>query len=134
MVYALDTNAVIQLLHGNQIVRNQRDKICNAGAEVLIPPIVHFEIMRGFLYTPSPRKEKSYRFLCAKCPIEPVTENIWIKAAQIYATVRKSGFTVHDADLLIAAYCLESGYTLVTNNTADFENIEGLSLVDWTQP
>ena len=133
MVYALDTNIVIHLLYGNQIVRAQRDKAWDNGVRIVIPPIVHFEILRGFLYTPAPRKEKSYKLLCDECPIEPITISIWECAANIYAKARKKGFTVHDADLLIAAYCIESNYTLVTNNTSDFMNIEGLKLVDWTQ-
>jgi len=132
MVYALDTNIVIHLLYGNPVVRTQRDKVWDDGARMVIPPIVHFEIMRGFLYTPAPGKEMSYKPMCTKCPIEPITLKLWERAAQIYAKVRKKGFTVHDADLLIAAFCLESNYTLVTNNIADFKNIEGINLVDWT--
>jgi len=132
MVYALDTNIIIHLLYGNQTVRTQRDKAWGSGGKVVIPPIVHFEILRGFLYTPAPGKEMSYRLICGECPIDPVTVSIWERAAFIYAQARKKGFTVHDADLLIAAYCLEGGYTLVTNNTADFVNIDGLQLVDWT--
>ena len=133
MVYALDTNIIIHLLYGNQAVRAQRCRVWDSGARVVIPPIVHFEILRGFMYTPAPGKEMSYRLLCSECPIDPVTEGIWERAAFIYAQARKKGFTVHDADLLIAAYCLEGGYTLATNNTADFVNIDGLKLVDWTQ-
>ncbi|MCL2379135.1 MAG: hypothetical protein FWC77_08435 [Defluviitaleaceae bacterium] len=26
------------------------------------------------------------------------------------------------------------GYTIVTNNIKDFENIDGLMIADWTQP
>ena len=115
------------------MVRANRNVAWENGATVVIPPIVHFEIMRGFLYAPAPGKEMSYHLMCAECPIEPVTVNIWERAAHIYAKVRCKGFTVQDADLLIAAYCLESNYTLVTNNTADFENIDGLKLADWTQ-
>ena len=40
---------------------------------------------------------------------------------------------VGDADILIAAFCLENDYTLVTNNTKDFVNIKGLLINDWTK-
>ena len=133
MVYALDTNIVIHLLYGNRHVRQQRDKAWLSGADIVIPPIVHFEIMRGFLYTSAPGKEMSYRLMCSECPVEPVTIKLWERAAHIYANARKKGFTIHDADLLIAAYCLEGGYTLVTNNAADFKNIDDLIMADWTQ-
>jgi len=131
MTYALDTNIIIHLLYGNPFVRAQRDKAWDSGVRIVIPPIVHFEIMRGFFYSSAPGKEMSYRLICNECPIDPVTTNIWERAAAIYAKTRKDGFTVHDADLLIAAYCLEGDYTLVTNNTSDFANIHGLKLVDW---
>ncbi|MCL2357662.1 MAG: PIN domain-containing protein [Defluviitaleaceae bacterium] len=132
MMYALDTNIIIRLLQGNEIVRARRDHAWGRGSKIVVPPIVHFEIMRGFLYTPAPVKEASYAVLRKECPIDPVTARLWERAAVEYAKVRKKGFTVHDADLLIAAYCLEGNYTLVTNNTADFMNIDGLNLVDWT--
>jgi tRNA(fMet)-specific endonuclease VapC len=38
---------------------------------------------------------------------------------------------IGDADILIAAYCLVNDYTLVTNNTNDFNRIDGLKLVNW---
>ena len=36
--------------------------------------------------------------------------------------------------MLIGAYCLMHGYTLVTNNISDFINMDGIRLVDWTLP
>jgi predicted nucleic acid-binding protein len=114
LVYALDTNIIIHLLRQNPTTLINRNKAWESGAILIIPPIVHFEIMRGFLYTPAPGKE------IAECPIDPVTASIWERAAFIYASTRRKGYTIHDADLLIAAYCLEGGYTLVTNNSENF--------------
>jgi len=37
-------------------------------------------------------------------------------------------------DILIGAFCIKNGYTLVTNNTDDFKNMNGIKLVDWTKP
>jgi tRNA(fMet)-specific endonuclease VapC len=34
-------------------------------------------------------------------------------------------------DMLIAAHAKALGVTLVTNNTRDFERIDGLTLEDW---
>jgi len=45
--------------------------------------------------------------------------------------LRKTGKTICDADILIAAHCIVNGYTLITHNTKHFENIEGLLLENW---
>jgi len=36
-----------------------------------------------------------------------------------------------DADIFIAAHCIVNDYTLVTDNTGDFERIDGLKFVNW---
>jgi tRNA(fMet)-specific endonuclease VapC len=37
-------------------------------------------------------------------------------------------------DMLLAAQALSKGLILVTNNTKEFERIEGLKIEDWTRP
>ena len=46
----------------------------------------------------------------------------------------QQGISVPTADLMIAAVALVHNLTLVTNNTADFQNIPGLRLEDWLTP
>jgi tRNA(fMet)-specific endonuclease VapC len=46
----------------------------------------------------------------------------------------QQGISVPVADLMIAAVALLHNLTLVTNNTADFQNIPGLRLDDWLTP
>ncbi len=57
----------------------------------------------------------------------------WENAANIYAELYRKRFTVKDADIVIAAFCLANGYTLVTNNISDFKNIDGLQFIDWVK-
>ena len=54
-------------------------------------------------------------------------------AAYIYAKLQKRGRLIEDADLLIAAYCIQNDYTLVTNNSKHFENIDTLQFVNWIE-
>ncbi len=44
------------------------------------------------------------------------------------------GISIPTADLMICAVALVHDLTLVTNNTADFQNIPGLRLDDWLKP
>lgn len=134
MQYAMDTNIIIHLLHGTAAVREARDNALKRGAKLIIPPFVNYEIMRGFLYQAAPKREAIYRLMKESYAIGEMTTSTWEKAAAVYATVRHAGFTVGDADILIAAFCLVNGFTLVTNNTRDFNNMVGLKLADWTKP
>jgi tRNA(fMet)-specific endonuclease VapC len=46
----------------------------------------------------------------------------------------RQGVVVPDSDLMIASVALVHDLTLVTHNTADFQNVPGLSLADWLIP
>jgi len=131
MTYALDTNTLIFLLSKDKKVVEKRDNAVSAGCGFIIPPTVDYEIQRGLLYKPSPRKEKVYFSLRQHYGVGIMTPEMWVKSAHIYVDLRKNGFTVGDNDIYIAAFCLLNGYTLVTRNTRDFENIAGLQQVNW---
>ena len=62
-----------------------------------------------------------------------MNSTMWERAACLYGDTRKAGTTIDDADLIIAAYCLIRGYTLVTDNTRHFEQIRGLQIVNWIE-
>lgn len=56
------------------------------------------------------------------------------KFGEIRGTLLQQGISVPTTDLMIAAAALVHNLTLVTNNTADFQNIPGLRLDDWLTP
>ena len=132
MTYALDTNMIIHLVRGTPTVCTRFDSETLNGTRIAIPPYVNFEVLRGFRYVPAPAKERAYGQLLMLCDVGEMTTPAWEKAASIYGELRKRGFTVDDADLLIAAFCVVNGHTLVTANTKHFKDITGLSLEDWT--
>jgi tRNA(fMet)-specific endonuclease VapC len=131
MIYALDSNVIIGLLNGHKSVTEGKDTAIADGVRFIIPPIVDYEVRRGFFYKSSPKKEKLYDSLAGYYGIGDFPSGIWMRAAHIYAQLRSNGRTVGDADILIAAFCLINGYTLVTSNTKDFIYIDGLRMVDW---
>jgi tRNA(fMet)-specific endonuclease VapC len=57
-------------------------------------------------------------------------------SAQSYGNIRtdleKKGKIIGANDLLIASHALSIGAILVTNNTREFERVEGLVLEDWS--
>ena len=53
---------------------------------------------------------------------------------QIRGSLLRQGLQVATADLMIASVALVHNLTLVTHNTADYQNISGLRLDDWLIP
>jgi tRNA(fMet)-specific endonuclease VapC len=56
------------------------------------------------------------------------------KFGQVRGTLLQQGISVPTTDLMIATAALVHDLTLVTHNTADFQNIPGLRLGDWLGP
>ena len=50
---------------------------------------------------------------------------------EVLGSLLRQGVSIPTADLMIGAVALVHDLTLVTNNTADFQNIPGLRLDDW---
>ena len=131
MIYALDTNIVVDYLNGNTAVMTQFHHVAKNKTSINIPSVVDYEVVRGFYHTPSQRKETTYRKLRENCPVIEVNTGIWNCAASIWAKLRKQGRTVGDADIIIAALCIVNGYILVTHNKKHFTGIDGLLVEDW---
>ncbi len=53
---------------------------------------------------------------------------------KIRGSLLQQGIQVPTADLMIASVALVHNLTLVTHNTADYQNIPGLRLEDWLIP
>ena len=134
MDYALDTNTVIHLMRGTKSAESSIERARSNGARFFIPYAVHYEVRRGLIIKPIPKYEKAYAIICANCSIQSITDEVWERAARIYAELYAKRFTVADADILIAAFCVLNDYTLVTDNKKDFENIDGLKFENWITP
>lgn len=131
MDYAFDTNIIIHLMRGTKSVEQKVDEARKNKSRFIIPYTVHYEIMRGLEIKKMPKYDKAFGIICSNSSVESITNEVWDKAALIYAELYMKRFTVADADILIAAFCIVNGYTLVTDNTKDFSNIDNLTLVNW---
>ena len=136
MIYALDTNTISNLLRGEgNIEKNFQQEIIQAGNIYAIPLIVVFEIKRWLLDKPSKQlQDFAQQFNLLFQSVEDEAEMpvaVWNRAADIYIALKQKGQLIKEADILIAAYCLENNYTLATRNTKDFNRIDGLNLVNW---
>jgi len=134
MDYVLDTNTLIQYLRDEpNVLQNFDDAVTNK-CNFIIPKAVDYELRRGFGIHPAKKKEAVYTIFIQQCTIGELDFGVWDYAMEVYIELYKKRFTVGEMDILIGAFCLAHDYTLVTSNIKDFINIDGIKLVDWTQP
>lgn len=131
MIYALDTNTISYWIQKNPRTVSEINMALRQGHVIVIPPSTYYEIRRGFKHKSAPGKEFAFSLICQSFEVGKMDIVAWEEAADIYAYTRKAGKSIEDNDILIAAFCIVNGYTLVSNNTKHFVNIKGLHLVDW---
>ena len=130
MTYLLDTNICIYII--NQQPAEVLQRLIGAGRESLaISSVTVAELAFGVAKsTRADSRAKLENFL-SKFPILDWDED----AAWVYGNVRKAleakGQRIGERDLLLVSQAVALGATMVTNNTREFERIEGLKLENW---
>ena len=134
MKYLLDTNVCIRYLNGqSDEVRQTMDGL--SPGQVALCSIVRAELLYGALKS-ARSNQNMERLACflRGFPCLPFNE----VASEAYANIRvqleKAGRPVGPNDLLIAAIAIANQLVLVTRNTREFGQIEGLVLEDWETP
>lgn len=135
MKYLLDTNMCIYAMkHHTPVLRRmqlaRQDGLC-------VSAIVAAELAFGVARSAPEHREKNQvsltRFLGA-ISVQPwPSEGIWVYGA-LRQSLRQAGTPIGELDLLIAAHAKVTNLTLVTNNTREFERVEGLKLENWVLP
>jgi predicted nucleic acid-binding protein len=133
MMYALDTNIISYILRGDKNIKQRWRQEELAGKRSMIPLVAYYEVRRGLLANGATIKMRLFEELCEVFGVYDLTKADMNTAASIYADRKCRGMMMADSDLLIAAQCVNQGYTLVTHNTQHFEDIEGLQIVDWVE-
>ncbi len=83
----------------------------------------------------SPRRAHDAAALAAFLPyvdVLPLDEDVAVHYAAIRADLKRRGAMIGANDLWIAAHARALDLTLVTNNTGEFERVDGLKLENWT--
>jgi predicted nucleic acid-binding protein len=132
MIYALDTNIISYILNGNTILDEKLNAVINPRNKVVIPLMAYYEARRGLLNNNAVNKMRVFDKLCERLDINDMTVSDMNIAATIYAKHKRSGTSIEDADILIAAQCIANGYVLVTNNIKHFHGIDNLKFENWT--
>jgi len=128
--YALDTNIISYYLKGNtKLIDRINNEVKNGN--IIIPPIVYFEIKKWLLKNQSKTKLAAFEILLEKYGVDTISKETLDISLSIYLNLQSKRLTVDDADIFIAGHCIQNGYILITNNTKHFENIDNLKTENW---
>lgn len=95
--------------------------------------ITRFEILRGLKAKGAVAQVKRFDRFCIGCDVVTLSDEIVVRASEIYADLYQRGELIGDADILIASTALTSDLALATNNVAHFSRIAGLRFDNWFQ-
>jgi predicted nucleic acid-binding protein len=128
--YALDTNIISYYLKGSTKLIDRINDEAKDG-NIIIPPVVYFEVKKWLLKNNSKSKLAAFETLLAKYGVDTISKETLDISLSIYIDLKLKNLTIDDADIFIAGYCIQKDYILVTNNTKHFENIENLKIDNW---
>lgn len=131
--YLLDTNICIYVIKKRPPKALERFRL-HAPVEVGTSIITVYELEYG---AQKSRYQQRTRDAMAKflSPLQVINldRSSVQESAAIRASLDKKGMPIGPYDLLIAGLARSRGMTLVTNNTAEFERVEGLKLENWVR-
>ncbi len=134
MIFLLDTTALSDLMreHPRVLQRLAESAVTD---RVVICSIVRGEILFGIERLPQGNRRASLARKAAQLLMalscEPVPGLAADQYAQIKVASQRTGLVLDENDLWIAATALSLGATLVSRDT-DFDKVDGLNVVDWT--
>jgi tRNA(fMet)-specific endonuclease VapC len=127
----LDTDMLMPLFKGVPSVveraRQHRDRYGHLNITI----ITYYEVMKGHEYVGALDRQKLFDEFCQLNNVIPLDQVACRRAAQVYASLRRRGNLIPDADILIAGIALAGDYVLVTQNVRHFQRIAGLKVENW---
>lgn len=131
----LDTDTLSELMRGrNPVIRRRAQEYLATHGRLSFSIITRYEVLRGLKAKGATRQEAAFERRCRLSEVLPLTDPIIVRAAELYADLKRHGQLISDADLLIAATALVHGRVLVTNNLAHFQRIPNLPVTSWRMP
>lgn len=131
----LDTDMLSEVMkQRDPTVRRRAREYLAAHGHLSFSIITRYEVLRGLKAKGATQQEAAFERRCRRSEILPLTDPTILRAAEIYADLKRHGQLISDADILIAATAMAHGLTLVTNNTAHYSRIASLTLENWKSP
>ncbi|MBQ3763098.1 MAG: type II toxin-antitoxin system VapC family toxin [Clostridia bacterium] len=131
MKYMLDTNILVYAK--NKRPESVLKRLTSLDpADVCISSVTLAEMEYGVFKSLMPEQNQlALMLFLSGIQIEPFDSKAAFEYGKIRAALTKKGTPIGANDLLIAAHAKSLGLILVTNNTREFERVEGLRLENW---
>lgn len=130
MHYLLDTNILSDLVKRPQGAVAARIAAVG-GDQVCTSLIVAAELRYGAARRGSEKLTRQLEAILATLPVIPLEVPTDQRYGQLRAALESQGKLIGPNDLLIAAHALALGAVLVTDNTREFERVQGLVIENW---
>lgn len=131
MRYMLDTNICIFAIKKKPetAIRNLLE---HSVSEMCVSAITYAELMHGVENSATRDKNMAaLTMFLSHIAILPFDDKAAMEYGNIRTALQRQGTPIGPMDTLIAAHARALGLTVVTNNTREFERVEGLSVEDW---
>ena len=130
----LDTDIVTEIFKAKDAtVAANAKKYLRAQPRLAVSAMTVFEIRRGLLFKQATAQLVEFEKELGAIEVLPIDNGVLSRAAELWAAGRQQGKAHNDAAVLIAATALEAGRMLVTGNTAHFDWIDALRIVNWRE-
>lgn len=130
MIFCLDTDILIEYFRGNEKIKNRIENLSDKDS-VGITWLSFYEFFKGIFVSGKLEEEKFLRELFESSLILESSYESTRIGGEIYATLKRKGRLINDADILIASIVKRHEAILVTNNVSHFSRIEGLKVENW---
>ena len=129
----LDTNIISAFLKKDLRVVSRVSDYLESFDRLTINIISYYEILRGLKDLGNEEKLRKFEEFVQENEFISIGKDAVIKAAEIYAYLKKQGNLIEDADILMASIAIVENLVLVTNNIKHFERIESLATENWLE-
>ena len=128
----LDTDTLSEIMKGvNPQVQDNARRYLTVFRHFTFSIMTRYEILRGLKARRATRQIARFEQRCQRSQVLPLTDDIIVQAAELYALLYQAGQLISDADILIAATALKHNLVMVTENVNHFRRIPGLAIESW---
>lgn len=114
----LDTDTLSAILRGTPVVAARAREYLAEHRTFALSIVTRYEILRGLKAKGATTQVQAFDRFCDTCLMLPLTDEIVVRAAEIYATLKRLGQPIGDADILIGASALTHGFGVVRDAEA----------------